>query len=115
MGRWCAPGPTDNVRIAGTHTVTLTGTETCNNITIDNTGVLAHGTQILNVSGDYTNNGTETIGNSHDRLRLNGINTNIDGTGTISISANRRAIRIYTGDKTVLSSADLAALACSLS
>jgi Leucine-rich repeat (LRR) protein/Ca2+-binding EF-hand superfamily protein len=62
-GTWLGgivPTGTDNVVIAGTHTVTLTANAACNNLAINVSGSLQLGANTLNISGDLTNNGIFT-------------------------------------------------------
>ncbi|MBN4061630.1 hypothetical protein JYU20_00345 [Bacteroidales bacterium AH-315-I05] len=96
------PGAGDHVEICSGDTVTLVGNSFIINFTINANGTLDHDGNRLDVTGSYTNNGTQECGN--ERLTLSGSGTTIDGTGTIN---NPNQLRLTTGDKTILSTANL--------
>jgi len=74
------PATTDNAVIASGHTVTLTGAETINDLTINSGGVMDDdNTGDFTVDGNMVLNGTKT-GKKHI-LFTGGIGTSIDGTG----------------------------------
>jgi hypothetical protein len=98
----CVPGSTDNVTIKNTHTVTLNNSgRTVNHLNINSGGTLSTLSRVLIVSGDFNVNGvlTGTTGS----VTLSGVNTDIDGTGSIT---NPNALNI-TASKIILSSASL--------
>jgi Secretion system C-terminal sorting domain len=82
------PGTGDNVTIT-THTMTLTGAETCNNITVQGTSGtrLALGTFTLTVEGTLT--GPRSSSSISATL--------ISGTGTIKFTGGSRSIFEYAG------------------
>ncbi len=100
----CIPQATDNVRILNTHTVALTQDEDINHIEIQAGGVVDAQTnnKKLTVTGDLLVNGNYLGGK---QLVLEGINTTIDGSGTITITGSE--IQVELGNKTILSSAVL--------
>jgi len=51
-----------NVTILSGHTISLTGTANCKNLTINSGGILSTGTNALNVFGNWANSGTFTCG-----------------------------------------------------
>ncbi|MBN4066098.1 hypothetical protein JYT51_02050, partial [Candidatus Amoebophilus asiaticus] len=102
------PGNTDDAIISTGHTVTLkaggAGT-TIDNFTINAGSTLDHGGKKMIVTGNYTNNGTQTkVGGPGPSLKLSGVGTTIDGAGTITFNND---IEIISGNKTVLISANL--------
>ncbi|MFH0866759.1 MAG: hypothetical protein V1904_11230, partial [Bacteroidota bacterium] len=103
------PFSTLNAKIASGHTVTLTQDEAVNNFTIEAGAILINNIYTLDVYGDYTNNGTQTMADNNWRLRLYGIGTTIAGTGTISPTGFGR-LRIYTGNKTISSGTNLSVM-----
>ena len=97
------PLSTESARILNTHNVTIPANETINNFIIDAGGTLTSASKTLTVNGDITVNGTYSGGTK--QLILNGANTTIDGTGTISVTGAN--IDITTGNKTIASTAVL--------
>ncbi len=51
------PDSDDDVTINGGHSVTLTGTGTCKSITTNSSGTLVGNGQLMNIYGNFTNNG----------------------------------------------------------
>lgn len=100
----CIPQATDNVRILNTHTVSLTQDETINHITINAGGVVDAqvNNKRLTVTGDIMVNG-DYLGDGKE-LVLEGVNTTIDGSGTIAITGGGD-LEIHLGNKTILSTA----------
>ncbi len=102
-GTWscaCIPLTTESVQILNGDVVTLTQAETIDNLVIDVGGTVNNSTFTLTVTGDYTINGTHS---GTGIIDLTGAGTSIDGTGTISTSGD---LRISSGDKTILSTAN---------
>ncbi len=87
----CTPGATDDVVIEGGQTINITASgASVNNITIGNSSTLTMGTLTmgnnsdLNISGDFTNNGTFTASAS-SIITFQGANTqNITGATTFN-------------------------------
>ncbi|MBL4656562.1 MAG: hypothetical protein JKX73_01070, partial [Flavobacteriales bacterium] len=96
------PGAGDHVEICSGDTVTLTGNSTIINLTINANGTLDQNGKDFTATGNYINNGIHECGNK--RLTLSGSGTNIDGIGTIN---NPNQLRIQTGAKTILGTANL--------
>ena len=95
------PTINSSARIRDIDTVTTYSNDNITNIIID--GVLDTRGYYFYVYGDYTLNGEHT-GWNDNRIRLNGLDATIDGTGRITHTGN---VYIQTGNKTIASTADL--------
>ena len=103
-GTWdcsCIPGDNENVIIDSADVVTLTADEIINNLTIYATGELANSNNRITVNGNYVNDGTHS---GTDFIRLDGGGTLIDGSGTITNTAD---LQIRNGNKTIQATASL--------
>ena len=112
------PAVTDNIVICNTHTLSIMGGATINDVTINSGGTFdfediningdltidagGTGNGVTQVVGHYTVNGTHAVGGMNT-VTLTGSGTNIDGSGTVTLGT----MEITTGDKTILSSASL--------
>ncbi|MCW3082640.1 MAG: C-terminal target protein [Bacteroidetes bacterium] len=76
------PTGTDNVTIAAGHTITLSVTTPCNNLTVNGTLKGASG-MVLNIKGNYIVNGVENGTGAIQFINSPGVFT-ISGTGTFS-------------------------------
>lgn len=97
----CVPSSSENIVIDSTHTVSLAANTSIIDVEIKNGGILNNNGRRIEIFGNYTVDG-EHSGNGDIRLR--GVNTTIDGNGTIGNSGN---LEIRDGSKTILSTADL--------
>jgi hypothetical protein len=97
----CVPGITSNVRINNSHTVTLVANVTINHFIVAAGGTLADNGKTMTVTGNLVVDGNYTGTN---KLKLQGVNTTIEGTGTISTTND---LVIENGNKTILSTAVL--------
>jgi len=95
------PGAADNIVICANHTVLNTGPETVADLTVNANGIFDMDGANLVVTGDLVLNGQLINGG---RLRLDGVNTDIDGLGSSDASIR---VEFRVGDKTVLSSANI--------
>lgn len=102
----CVPAGTDDIVIAANTTVTLDATRTANSLTVNASGIFTYsnGNKNLTVAANLTVNGSITGSNVNHIVYLTGNGTNIDGSGTIS---NKGGIEVNTGNKTILSTANL--------
>jgi len=112
------PTATDNIVICNSHTLSIMGGVTINDVTITSGGTFDFSDVIINgdltideggtgnepvrINGDYTVNGTHVVGGMNT-VTLTGSGTNIGGTGTVS----QGTLELTTGDKTILSSTNL--------
>ncbi len=99
----CVPSESNSAIVNNNHIVTLPGgfTRRITNFTIRATGELDDDSRDFMVHGNFIINGTFSGGGI---LYLDGSDTYIGGTGTISKGSD---IQIQGGNKTILSSADL--------
>ncbi len=103
----CVPVNTDNIVVSPGDSVYIVAHTTVQNITIEANGVLYQPDPLnLIVQGDYRVDGDHagTGGVTADNIYLDGINTQISGTGIIS---NTSRIRIRNGNKTIIAGTDL--------
>jgi len=98
------PSASNSARIAPTHTVQQTANVTIQTLIIDEGAILDSRNNYIYINGNYTLNGEHTGGNMDHRVRLNGLGTTIDGTGTYT---HLGTLYIGTGDKIVAATADL--------
>ena len=97
------PTTVEHARIRNGHVVSITGNETINNLIIDLGGRLLNVSNTLIVDGDLKVDGSYEGGTK--ALTLAGINSTIDGSGTIFVVGND--INITTGNKSIESTAVL--------
>ncbi|MBS0009851.1 MAG: HYR domain-containing protein [Bacteroidales bacterium] len=99
----CVPLGTDNVRVKNSHTVTLHNANDIevNNFIIEAGGILDYNSRPFVVHGDFIVNGTYQ-GNTDRDLSIDGLDTRIEGAGTIA-----GGFIIPQGNKTVSSSSSL--------
>ena len=96
------PATTDNALIASGHTVTLTGAETINDLTINSGGVFNDdNTGAITVDGNLVLNGTKT--GQRNIEFTGGSGQTIDGTGIHSSTKNL----VINGNASILSTASL--------
>jgi len=76
------PVPADDVVIEGNRTVTVTASTFCTNISVSSGSTLALGNLQLTVSGNFTNNGSFTVGTG--TITMNGAGKTIGGTTATS-------------------------------
>jgi len=95
------PVNTDDATIASYHKVTLQVDETINNLIIESGATLEDNNRQMTINGNFTLNGTF---NGKKALVLNGVETWIDGIGN---KTNMGGVTISSGNKTILSSANL--------
>ena len=103
----CVPASTENVVVSPGDSVYIVANTTIQNITIEQNGVLYQPDPLnLIVMGDYRVDGDHagTGGVTADNIYLDGFNTQISGSGTIS---NTSRIRIRNGNKTIIAGTDL--------
>ena len=98
------PNASNSARIASTHTVQQLANVTIQSLIIDAGAVLDSRNNYIYINGNYTLNGEHTGGNVDHRVRLNGLGSTIDGTGTYT---HLGTLYIGTGDKIIASTADL--------
>ena len=96
----CVPAAADNVTVRNTHTISLTTARTVNHVNINPGGTINTNSNTLTIGGDLAVNGTLSGTGS---LVLTGINTVLDGIGTIAHSG----VMTMAGMKTILSTATL--------
>ena len=97
----CVPGDFDNIRINDFHTVTLKANEKINNVIIEANGILFDDNRRLDISGDFTIDGTYT---GSGRLKIKGLGNTLDGTGLITTSGE---LRLEGGSTVITSTATL--------
>ncbi|MBL4735453.1 MAG: hypothetical protein JKY18_08960 [Flavobacteriales bacterium] len=95
------PGASDHVVICATHTVLNTGAGAIVDLTVNANSTFDMDGSNFVVTGDVLINGQVINGG---RLRLDGVNTDIDGLGSTDASTR---IEFRIGDKNVLSTANL--------
>jgi hypothetical protein len=100
------PTSVENARIMNGDVVTISNNETINNLIIQLGATLTNASSTLTVDGDLTVDGFYQGGIKD--LIVDGINSNIDGSGTINIVAS--SIAIGTGPKTISPTAVLTVL-----
>ena len=97
------PATDEHARILNGHVVTITANETIHHLIINIGGTISNPSKTLTVDGDFTNNWFYS--GVSKALILAGINTTIDGTGTIQIPGSE--IQITSGNKTIASTSVL--------
>ncbi|MCK4920474.1 MAG: hypothetical protein KAS71_05470, partial [Bacteroidales bacterium] len=98
------PTATDNVIIASGTTVTLFGTVTINDITIQAGGILDADNRSLTIDGNFVVDGAYTSSNAAVDLTFSG--SSLGGSGSISINKDLSSV-IFNSNATIISSADL--------
>jgi len=105
-GTWdcnCIPLGTDNVRVNNGHTVTLPDADNTeiNNLIIESGGIVNYNTRPFVIHGDFILDGIYQGGADRD-LSLDGIDTEIDGEGTVA-----GGLTIPAGNKSISSGSTL--------
>ncbi len=100
----CVPTATENIVVNNGHMVTLNTDATVNDVDIATGGNLYLNNNVLTVNGDFILNG---IINGTDDIELNGQDTKIDGSGSIS----NISFLIINGNKTIVSGSTISQLA----
>lgn len=101
----CNPANTDTIIILNGDTVTIAANRVMGKLTINSGGVLLQSSTFASrIDGDYTNNGLHSTAGGN--IILNGVNSIIDGSGTITVGGSAR-LQVQGGNKTIASSANL--------
>jgi len=100
------PTSSYNAKVVNGHTVTLQQDEQANNLTVESGATIEQGTYYLDIYADYTIDGDHNISQTN-RLRLYGVGTIIDGSGTITMSNLGYYVNISTGNKSIAADADI--------